>query len=144
VVESITRENSNLNPPQLIQEARRLEMARGVHSALPEYSKLGEVGKFADRLARLYKTEGKSAVARIIEKERQREHRLRAVSYGFLVAVGDSEGKAWQFTKEEMDFGSYLSTFASRLIKSDGDEYHDSLQLLVQTSGSIEQIERKR
>ncbi|MDD1768501.1 MAG: hypothetical protein LUQ55_00785 [Methanomassiliicoccales archaeon] len=143
VVESLRRESSNMAPAQLIQEAGRLEMARGIHSSLPEYARLGEVGKYADRLARLFKTEGKSAVARLIEKERHREHRLRAVSYGFLIAVGESEGKAWQFTKEEMDFGSYLSTFASKLLQSDGDEYHDALQLIVQASGSIEEIARK-
>lgn len=144
VVESLRRESSALSPSQLIQEARRLEMARGIHSSLPEYAKLGEVGRYVDRLARLCKTEGKSAVARLIEKERHREHRLRAISYGFLVAIGESEGKAWQFTKEEMDFGSYLSIFASKLLQSDGDEYHDALQLIVQASGSIEQIERKQ
>ncbi|MGD0056256.1 MAG: hypothetical protein ABSB83_00160 [Methanomassiliicoccales archaeon] len=143
VVESLRRENSGLAPSQLIQEAGRLEMARGVHSSLPEYTMLGEVGKYADRLARLCKTGGKSAVARLIEREKHREHRLRAVSYGFLVAIGESEGKAWQFTKEEMDFGSYLSTFASKLLQSDGEEYHIALQLIVQASGSIEQVEMK-
>lgn len=144
VLDSLKREGQSLPPTQLLQEARRLEMARGIHSSLPEYARLGEVGKYADRLARLFKTEGKSAVARIIEKEKQREHRLRAISYGFLVAIGESEGKAWQYTKEEIDFGSYLSTFASRLVQSDGDEYHDALQLIVQASGSIEKIEKKR
>ncbi len=144
VVSSLLRENSGLSPSQLIQEARRLEAARGIHSSLPEYTRLGEVGRLADRLARLYKTEGRSSVARLIDKERQREHRLRAVSYGFLVAVGESEGKSWQFTKEEMDFGSYLSTFVSKFLQSEGEEYHESLQLLIQASGSIERIERKK
>lgn len=143
VMARIKRREGELSPSQMVQEADRLERAHGIHSSLPEYARLGEVGGLADRLARLYKTEGKGAVSRAIEKERQREHRLRAVAYGFLLAVGESEGKSWQFTKEETDFGQYLSQFASRLVSSEGEEYHETLEVLIQASGSAEVIERK-
>ncbi len=144
VVDSILKQQPNLAPSQLILEAARLESAKGIHSSLPTYSKLGEVGRYADRMARIYKTEGRAAVARAIEKERQLDHRMRAVSYAFLTLAGEADAKSWQFSKEEKDFGTYLSQFAIRLAEGEGDEYNEALEVLVMASGSIEEIVRAK
>lgn len=129
-------------PASQLREARRMLQSREVEASLPKYSSLGEIGKMADSLARTYKIEGKEAMLRLIEKAGWRDHRPKAVSYAFLSAVGEGEGRAWQFTEVEKDFGSHLSSFADTLLQSDGEGYHESLKLLVEASGAIEEMER--
>ena len=130
------------SPSSLLKEAHRIHMNREVHSSLPSYESLGEVGDLSDTLARTYKTEGKEATLRAIEKVRSRGHRMRAVDYAFISALGEAESKGWQFTSEEKDFGGYLSQFATRLLEAEGEEYHDSLKVLVDASGAVEEMVR--
>ena len=129
-------------PSSLLKEAHRVRMNREVHSSLPSYSQLGDVGDLSDTLARTYKTEGSEATLRAIEKVRSRGYRMRAINYAFISALGEAESRGWQFTNEEKDFGKYLSQFASNLMGSDGEGYHDALKVLVDASGAVEKIER--
>ncbi len=128
------------SPSSLLKEAHRIHMNRVIHASLPSYPDLGEVGDRVDSLARIYKTEGKEATLRNIEKVRIRDHRTRAVNYAFISELGEAESKAWQFTSEEKDFGRYLSQFVSRLLDSEGEEYHDALKVLVDASGAMEDV----
>lgn len=133
----------DLTPSKKLEEAKRRLEARQIKSALPEYSSLGEIGEMADKLARTYKVEGKEAMIRMIENESWRGYRNRSVAYAFLSAVQKGEGKSWQFTKEEEDFGQYLSQFAEKVLQADGEEYHDAFRLLIEASGAGEDIVRK-
>jgi hypothetical protein len=109
---------------------------------LPTFKSLGPVGSYADRIARTAKTEGKDASLRLIEKTKGTDHRLRSVSFAFISALGEGQTKGWQFTREEMDYGSYLAPFAQRLIESQGDDYAEGLKLLLEASGSNERAEK--
>jgi len=133
----------NLTPPQLVTEARRLELAKGVASRLPEFESLGEIGAMADSLARAYKTDGKASMVRALDKMRLKDHRTKALAYAFLHAAGEAEGKTWQFTKEEMDFGTYLSAFASQLMASEKEAYVEALQNILTASGSGETLVKR-
>ncbi|MFP4169814.1 MAG: hypothetical protein ACLFUV_02145 [Methanomassiliicoccales archaeon] len=127
-------------PATILKEAYRIHMRKRIHAALPSFTHLGKVGKLADHLARTYKTEGKEALLRAVEKGRSRGHQMRAVNYAFLSAMGEADSKSWQFTVEEKDFGGYLSQFASRLLEAEGDDYQDALKVLVDASGAMEQV----
>ncbi|HTY46613.1 MAG TPA: hypothetical protein VMB46_02990, partial [Methanomassiliicoccales archaeon] len=133
----------NLTPPQLVTEARRLELAKGVASRLPEFESLGEIGAMADSLARAFKTDGKASMVRALDKMRLKDHRTKALAYAFLHAAGEAEGKTWQFTKEEMDFGAYLSAFASQLMASEKEAYVEALQNMLTASGSGETLVKR-
>jgi hypothetical protein len=143
VYEKVMEAAGNFTPPQIVQEARRVELAKGVVAKLPEYSTRGPVAAFADDLARAYKVEGKQAMVRLLEKTRPKEHRGKAVAFGFHKAVGEADSRAWQFTREEMDYGVYLADFARTLIDSEGDAYHDALTNLLTASGTSEPLVRK-
>jgi len=143
VFEKVLETVGNLTPPQMVQEARRAELAKGVVSKLPEYSARGPIATIADDLARAYKVEGKQAMVRLLEKNRPKEHRGKAVAYGFLKAVGEADSRTWQFTREEMDYGVYLADFAKALIDSEGDGYHEALSNLLTASGASEHLVRK-
>jgi hypothetical protein len=134
--------SANLTPPQIVEEARRLEMAKLIGSRLPDYSSLGEIGTMADTAARAFKIEGKAAMVRAIERLKPRGHRLKAVAFAFLTTVGEAESRTWQFTKEEMDFGLHLSQFAKTLLEAEGQAYDDALRILISACGASENVVR--
>ncbi len=140
VIASMDPKKMEMPPSQVLQEAARMELSKGIEAKIPHLERLGPVGKFADHLARVYKLEGKDAVIRMVEKGKGQEHRLRSISYAFLAALGEAQSRSWQFTKEEMDFGSYLKDFASSLMESEGSAYQEALQLLITASGSVEEL----
>lgn len=142
IVDSLFGKETELTPSQLINEAKRLETMNKIYSLLPTYETLGEVGRLADRLARILKTQDKESMLKIIEKERFTDHRTRAVTYAFLVISGISDKKSWQYTEEERSFGLYLSSFAEDLIKYYGEEYHEALLRFIAATGSIEKVAR--
>jgi hypothetical protein len=141
-VEEARKQVDGDSPASLLKEAARVHMNRMIHSSLPAFSQLGEIGHMADSLARKYKTEGKEATLRAMEKNRSRGHRQRAVEYAFINYLGEADAKAWQFTSEEKDFGSYLAQFAMRLMESEGEGYYEALKVLVDASGAMEEVKR--
>lgn len=134
----------NLTPPQMVNEARRLELASGIAAKLPDYAELGELAGMADALARAYKVEGKAAMARTLDRFRLKDHKSKAVAYGFLAAAGEAEGRTWQFTKEEIDYGNYLKTFAATMLEAHGNDYDGALRNLLTASGSSENPKRRK
>ncbi len=142
IVERVLAERSELTPSQIVVEAGRMESYKGIESTLPAFKKLGPVGGYADRIARTAKTEGKEAALRQIEKTKGTDHRMRSVAFAFISALGEGQTKGWQFTREEMDYGTYLAPFAQRLLESQGDDYAEGLKLLLEASGSNEQADR--
>jgi hypothetical protein len=142
IVKRVLAERSELTPSQMVVEAGRMESYRGIEGTLPTFKKLGPVGGYADRIARTVKTEGKEAAIRQIEKSKGADHRLRSVAFGFISALGEGQTRGWQFTREEMDYGTYLAPFAQRLLDSQGEEYAEGLKLLLEASGSNEHAEK--
>ncbi len=143
IVKSILASPGNLTPPQLVFEARRQELSRSIISRLPDYALKGPIGMMADDLARSFKTEGKSAMVRMLDRNRPRETRSKAVAYGFLVAVGEAESHNWQYTKEEIDFGRYLGDFVQTLLGAEGNDYDQALHNLLTACGANEDLKRK-
>ena len=138
VIEDLLK-RTDLTPPQMVQEARKLEQNVNISSALPKYSKLGEIGAYADLLARTFKTEGRDAMVRATEKGRQKDHRIKSISFAFLNSAGDSS-KNWQFNKEESDYGVYLAQFAQGMLEATGAEYDEALRNLLEASGASEPV----
>lgn len=142
IVKRVLSERSELTPSQMVVEAGRREGYLGIEGELPTLKELGPVGGLADRVARTAKTEGKEATLRQIERSKASDHRSRSVSYAFLVALGEGQTKVWKFTREEMDFGTYLAPFAQRLLEEKGDGYAEALALLLEASGSNERLKK--
>lgn len=126
-----------LTPGQMLAEASRLVQERQVLCALPNYSQLGPLGLLADSLARAYKVGKAPAMLRLIERT-EKEHRLRAVCFAFLEAVGEGQSRKWQFSTEERDYGVHLSSSAKVMVDSCGEEYHQAFLDLLRDSGSGE------
>jgi hypothetical protein len=128
-------------PAKVLKTARSKAKKDQIESALPKYRDLPPVAAFADRIVRAYKAKGKkSALMEINKAQSSPDTKIKSVRYAFLLAFGAATGKEWQFTKEENDFGVFLSDYAQKLMEVEGDDYHDSLQELLKASGSTQKI----
>lgn len=127
-------------PSFILKNAATKAKRRDILSSLPEYKTLPSVAKFADDIAKIYKTKGKEKAIRFVEKHSGRDTKIKSIGYAFLLAMGQTRGKEWQYNKTEIDFASYLKDFASRLLNAEPKEYHKALKNLLAASGSTEKI----
>ena len=65
---------------------------------------------------------------------------MKSLACGFYASLDRLKGKEWLFTKEELDYGKYLSTLSKTLLDADAENYEESLQNLMTASGSGETI----
>lgn len=127
-------------PAKVLKTAMSKAKKELIESALPKYRGLPAVAAFADRIARAYKAKGKQSALMETNKESRQDTKIKSVKYAFLLALDSATGKEWQFNKEQLDFGAFLKDYAMKLMESEGDDYHDSLQELLRASGSTQQI----
>ncbi len=131
--------DSGKTPAQILRDAKIQVKSKNVLDSLPTLSGLGKTGKHIDEVARTYKAMGKEETIRLIDKA-GKETRIKSINCGIFKALGAIKGKEWQFTKEELDYGDYLSEFAKALLDSQPDEYKDAVQNLLTASGSGETV----
>lgn len=122
-------------PSTIIKTAFQLTKRREILQQLPQYKDLPEVARFADRLTRIYKTEGAAKMIAAI-KQRPDTPQGKAMAYAFLQAVGKAEDKKWKFSKVEIESGDFLTPFAKKLLDGTPDSYHKVFQELLKASGS--------
>ncbi|MCK4444832.1 MAG: hypothetical protein KAW09_09825, partial [Thermoplasmata archaeon] len=127
-------------PSKVLKSAMSKAKKDEIESALPRYRGLPPVAAFADRVARAYKARGKQSAIKETNKEPSQDTKVKSVRYAFLLVLDSATGKEWQFTKEQLDFGVFLKDYAEKLIVSEGDNYHESLQELLKASGSTQKI----
>jgi hypothetical protein len=99
----------NKEPPsQILKESSVKYRHINIINALPTYDKLPAVVKFADDIARTYKTKGADDTVRAIEHYRSTDTRIKSVAFAFLLALEKGTSKKWQYTKTETEFAQYL------------------------------------
>lgn len=128
-------------PSFILKNAAARAKKRDILSSLPQYRILPPIAKFADNIAKIYKTEGKEDAIRFAEKYHGRDTKIKSIGYAFLLAMDQTGGKEWQYSKTEIDFASYLKDFANRLLKAEPKKYLEALKQLLAASGSTEEIE---
>lgn len=130
-------------PSVIIKTAFELTKRRGIIQQLPHYENLPDVALFADKITRIYKTEGITKMIAAI-KQRPDTPQGKAMAYAFLQAVGKAEDKKWKFSKVEIESGDFLTPFAKRLLDGDPESYHSVFQELLKASGSSASLEDYR
>jgi hypothetical protein len=131
----------DLTPGQMLAEACRMVREREALQCFPGYSQLGPIGQLADGLARSYRTGGAATMLRLVERT-EKDHLRRAICYAFLEAVGESQSRKWQFSKEERESGEHLAPHAREMTRAGGEDYHLAFLKLLQESGSGESAVR--
>ncbi len=137
------RKKSGKTPLEVVDDALSMLKADRILQRLPEYEKLPKTAEFCDSIARSYKIGGKDAAAKSIDSWKSKDEHLKAIAYAFLSATGMDKGREWQYNKVERELGKSLKDRAERLLKSEGDEYHDALLELLKYAGVNEKAVKK-
>jgi hypothetical protein len=128
------------SPSLVLKRALVDHRKRTIIARLPRYGRLPMVARFADKVARAYRTEGTEGALRKVEKERGSEKRIKPVAYAFLLSLGKETSKKWQYDKTEIDFAGFLQDKTRDLLEAAPEDYHQALQALLSATGSTERI----
>ncbi len=125
-------------PPSIIlKRASKEAKKKKIISKLPTYQSLPPIAKFADKIARTFKTKGEKEAVKVIEGAR--DTKKKAVGYSFLLAFGH-KGKEWKYSKVEKELARSIQKYAKEILEAQQEEYHEALQKLVSASGAMEKI----
>jgi len=131
---------SGKTPSHILRDAQTRKGAKDALGQLPDLKNLPRLSKFADEIVRTYKAYGAEEAVKVIEKGKGGDTKAKSISCGFYDAMGLLKGKEWLFTKEELDYGRYLSEFSKSLLDAEPDNYKEALQNLMTASGSGDTI----
>ena len=110
-----------------------------VLSQLPNFESLPPLATFADNVARTYRTFGKkNALGEI--KKRPDTPKGRSVAYAFLLVFEKGKDTKWKYSKDEIEYGEFLTGYAKSLIDVEPKKYTKALQDLLTVCGSNEKI----
>ena len=126
-------------PSNIVTTVFEYKKRQNILSELPRYESLPSLARFADNVARTYKTFGeKKALGEI--KKRPENPKGKSVAYAFLLVFKKGEDTKWKYSKEEIEYGEFLKEYAKNLIDAQPRNYSKALQNLLTASGSDEKI----
>jgi hypothetical protein len=126
-------------PSAIVETAILVKKRRKVLEQLPRYEHLPSLADFADHLCRVYKTQGKNRVLTEL-KSVPNEPKAKALSYGFLLALGEASDKRWKFSRVEIESGEFLEPLIKKLLEATAAGYHQALQEVLTASGFSEDL----
>ena len=126
-------------PSQILRDAKLRLKTEEALGALPRFKGLSAMGRYVDEIARTYKALGRSEALKSLNIA-QADTKFKSLNCGLLLALEALKGKEWQFTKEELDYGSYLADYVRAFLDSRPGEYADALRNLLAAAGSDEEV----
>jgi len=131
--------NLNETPSDILQMVFDYKKRQSILSELPRFESLPPLAKYADHIARTYKTFGeKNTLSEI--KKRPDSPKGKSLAYAFLLNFNKGSDKKWQYSQVEVEYGEFLKQPAEKLLKSNPKQYKKALQDLLIASGSAEKI----
>jgi len=131
----------NETPSNILKLVFNYKERQKILSQLPRYKTLPPLARFADEVARTYKSFGiKEALLMI--KKRPDTPKGRSIAYAFLLAFDKGEDKKWQYSQMEIEYGTFLKDYAKKLLDAAPKHYHKALKELLSASGSSENIDK--
>lgn len=127
-------------PSEVLKLAFNYKKRQEILSELPKYKSLPPLARFADRVARVYRTFGeKKALSEI--KNRPDNPKGKSIAFAFLLVFGKAQDKKWQYSSVEIEYGEFLREYVEKLLKVDPKGYHEVLKELLVNSGSSEDVD---
>ena len=128
------------NPSDLLELVFNYKNRKKILSELPQYKELSTIAKFADKIAKLYKTYGENKI--LVELKNHPDNtKLKSLEYAFLLVINKGVENKWKFSNIEIESGEYLQKYAKNLLNSTKKDYHENLKKLLNASGSSENID---
>ena len=128
-------------PSNILELVFKYRERQEILSQLPSYTKLPPLAKFADDVAKTYKTFGRQKALGIINK-RPDTPKGKSLAYAFLLAFNKAEDAKWRYTPVEIEYGEFLQEYIKKLINATPKVYHKALQELLTASGFTEDISK--
>jgi hypothetical protein len=126
-------------PTDILTVVFEYKQRQKILSHLPQYTSLPPLARYADGVARTYRTFGeKNAFAEI--KKHPETPKGKSLAYAFLLAFRKGTETKWKYSKEEIEYGEFLTPYARALLDATPDSYSKVLQELLTVSGSSEII----
>ncbi|MFO7678181.1 MAG: hypothetical protein R6V50_07370 [Thermoplasmatota archaeon] len=126
-------------PSNILKAVEEYKNRQNILVQLPQFSTLPPLASYADMVARTYRTFGqKKALIEI--KKHPDTPKGKSISYAFLLALGEEKDVKWKYSKEEIEYGEYLKSYAQKLLEVQPKKYAETLQSLLTASGSNENI----
>ena len=137
MVESFTAVDDT--PSNILKMISEYNERQQILGQLPSYTSLPPLARFADHIARTYRTFGeKQTLAEL--KKRPDNPKGKSLAYAFLLIFNKAEETKWQYTHIEIEYGQFLKSYAKNLLDSSPEQYTTTLQELLTASGSNETI----
>ncbi len=133
-------EDNKVVPREVLREAYKSKETMDRLNTLPDFSRLPPEARFAHNLAVAYKTDGATETVNHIDNLDTADTRLKALAFGFLVALGKGDSRRWRYNTSEVDVGEFLKDYVLKLLDAEGDDYAEALQELLKMSGSTAKI----
>jgi hypothetical protein len=126
-------------PSQIITLVFEYQQRQTILAQLPQFTSLSTLGQYIDTVTRTYKTFGeKKALTEI--KKMPDNPKGKSLSYAFLLTLGKATETKWKYSKEEIEYGTFLKPYTEKLLAADPQNYTALLQELLTASGSTETI----
>lgn len=125
-MDSKTMKSLKGNPMDQIESARRFYRTEEVEKAftLEPWSKNAE---YLISIVKDYFKSGKAESIRNAEKGSQISSITKSIFYSFLVSLGETYNKEWQFSDHERDLGSKIQGFMDRIIKGETEDINEEI-----------------
>lgn len=120
---------------ELLKRAERSSEEKELLGTLPRYARLAREAAWVDHVAREFRIHHESGAERAIVQTLPNEGKERGLAYAFLLALGRENAHAWQFSETEREFGVAMSGRARELLSVPPEQYHNSLDHLLQAAG---------
>jgi len=126
-------------PSNILAMVFEYEQRQKILSQLPHFESLPPLATFADNIARTYRTFGKKTALGEIKK-RPDNPKGKSLAYAFLLAFEKGKDTKWKYSKDEIEYGEFLTEYAKNLLDAAPKKYTKALQDLLTASGSNEKI----
>ena len=125
-IDSRTLKSMKGNPMDQIESARKLYMKEEVEKSftVQPWSKNSE---YLISVLKDYFKNGKAEAMRNAEKGSQASSVTKSIFYSFLVSLGETYNKEWQFSDHERDLGSKIQDIMDRIIKGSAENLNDEI-----------------
>jgi len=128
------------NPSVMIKTAFEIKKKQEVLDNLPQYNSLPDIAAYADKLARIYRLQGKKKLFSALRSP-PKHPKKRAIAYGLLMVINKHTDSKWKFSKIDIESGEFLEPYLEKLLEGDPNEYHEILQKVLTSNGFLESLD---
>jgi hypothetical protein len=141
--ENLTEDIISLSesPSIMVKTAFEIKNKQKVLDDLPIYTSLPDIALYADKLARIYRVEGKQKLFSAL-RSLPDHPKKRSIAYGMLLVINKQSDMKWKFSKIDIESGEFIKPYIETLLDGNPTEYHTSLQQVLNACGFSESLDK--